>query len=168
MKRGQIKSFETIAVLLVFFFLLVFGVIFYAQFQQSSLKRQIDQNRQIHVVNTALKIANMPELDCALTSVRKQNCFDLLRMREMGALLSDPQIDVQTRLTYIQLFEFATINITALKEDGTVRESVVIYDNANVNVSFSKMRIPMQVFDPVEKRFDFGYVEVTVYEASAI
>ena len=42
-RKAQIKMFETIAVLVIFFFLIVIGVSFYFVMQSSSYNRQVER-----------------------------------------------------------------------------------------------------------------------------
>lgn len=62
-RKAQLKMFETIAVLVVFFFLIVFGVSFYFVMQRSSYNKQVERNMQITAIDIAQKISDIPELD---------------------------------------------------------------------------------------------------------
>jgi len=162
MKRAQIKSFETIAVLVVFFFLLVFGMSFYSRIQFSSFNKQRAQSADISVINTALKAAHLPELKCVLTGITKQNCVDILKVEQLELLMVNP--DSLTIQSYFRLFQDAVVNITRLDETGIPKSSHLIYNRPNLNSSNQpRIHAPVKIYDPVSKRYDFGYIEVTVY-----
>jgi hypothetical protein len=63
-KKAQIKMTETIGVLVVFFILILFGFIFYAQYQKSAIREQQEAATVKRAVATSLKAFYLPEIRC--------------------------------------------------------------------------------------------------------
>jgi len=165
-RSGQVKSFETIAVLMVFFFLLVFGAVFYARVQMSGFEREIEEHHQTHTVNVALQIAHLPELDCVQIGIKKENCFDQLKVQNLAKLIEDAENNpalINTKLSYFLLFEYSVISIAQLDEMGVEKSRYTVYNNSNANMSSTQLHMPVKIFDPIAKTYDFGYIEVRVY-----
>jgi len=80
-KKSQIKMFETIAVLIVFFFLIGFGMTFYFMIAKSGAKKEAERAQSLKVIQVLQKISHLPELDCIRVGVETENCFDLIKLR---------------------------------------------------------------------------------------
>ena len=76
-RRGQLKMFENIGVMIVFFFLLASGMNFYFSVQESSLKKDFARFEQMRAVQVAVQSQFMPELDCSYAGDITQKCIDL-------------------------------------------------------------------------------------------
>jgi len=73
--KAQIKMFETIGVLVIFFFLLVAGVAFWFNVQQRGLQKQLARMDDLQSIQVVQRALFMPELDRSFVSVQKENCF---------------------------------------------------------------------------------------------
>src|SRR3989344_8113945 len=62
--KSQVKMFETIGVLIIFFILLSIGISVYFMLQKSSYAKDTEQRRQLQAFSTVQKMLYMPELDC--------------------------------------------------------------------------------------------------------
>jgi type II secretory pathway pseudopilin PulG len=90
MKKAQVMTMETIAVLLVFFIIFAFVLIFYMGFQsgQTELKRAELSEQQ--AVQMAQIVANMPELECTGGGIETGvDCFDIYKIEAMSAVLKE-------------------------------------------------------------------------------
>jgi len=83
--------FETLAVLVVFFFFLIFGASFYFKIQENSLLRELERSAQLQAVQTAQKALTLPELDCSFAGVQRQNCVDIDKVLKFTDLLNNNQ-----------------------------------------------------------------------------
>lgn len=162
MKRAQIKMFETMAVLVIFFFLLVGGAAFYFQVQKSSVQRDIAKQQQLDAFQVVQKSLFLPELDCSFVSIQKDNCFDKLKVRELSALLSNPENE-GFLIDYFSVFGFADIRIVQVYPED---EAFAYTLYSNIPDKFSsvlKTQSPVLLFDAFKRRYDFGIIEVDVY-----
>ena len=79
MKKAQVKMFETIGVLVIFFFLIVLGLSFYFVIAKKGAVEQYEKAAQLKGIEIIRKAITLPELDCARVGVQVENCFDKLK-----------------------------------------------------------------------------------------
>jgi len=159
MKKAQIKMFETIGVLVVFFFLLIIGSVFYFKIQTSSTERELDKQIQLRSLESAQLATFLPELDCSFASVQKQNCFDKLKLEIF------PDITANNIEYYFSMFGNANITVRQIFPKSDDFE-ITIYDRPLEEYSdLTKSLIPVLLYDPVTKDSAFGVMEVTTYAA---
>ncbi|HSU73223.1 MAG TPA: hypothetical protein VLJ21_05240 [Candidatus Binatia bacterium] len=157
MKRAQVKMFESLAVLVVFFFFLIFGASFYFKLQESSVKRQMEENAQLKVIQIAQKSLTLPELECSRIGVQRENCVDELKARKFAELLTNENVQVD----YFKTFEYAKVSVHKIYPDA---DEVVIYDKEDPNRQESRVaQIPVLLYLPETNHYAFGYLEVTVF-----
>jgi len=98
MRKAQLKMFETISVLVVFFFILIFGLVWYNNNQKEQLKTLIEENNQLRAMEI-MKIANnLPELQCSMENIQTTNCFELSKLDSFS------EVAASNKLYYINLF----------------------------------------------------------------
>ena len=156
-RKAQIKMFETLAVLVVFFFFLIFGASFYFKIQENSLLREIERNEQLQAIQIAQKSLTMPELDCSFAGVQRENCVDLQKVERFADLLS---INENAQIEYFKTFKQSKITITQVYPPG---QELVIYSRPETEESRA-IQIPMLILDSKNNVYNFGYMEVRVYE----
>jgi hypothetical protein len=160
MKRAQIKMFESLAVLVVFFFFLVFGASFYFKLQESSLKRQLEENTQLKVVQIAQKSLTLPELECSRIGVQRENCVDLLKVQQLKDLVDSNDA---ARLDYFRTFEYSKISVHVIYPPPG--DEIVIYDKPDTEHKQQSrvVQLPVLIYLPQPNAYAFGYLEVIVY-----
>lgn len=101
--KGQIKMMETIGIMLVFFILLVLGMIFWGRIQQAELERMQIEFFEKRAIATALKAATLTELQCVGEGT---NCIDSLSIYQLSAgeehyvmLFGQAMLEVQDLIT---------------------------------------------------------------------
>ncbi len=157
-KKAQIKMFETVGVLIIFFFLLITGSVFYFKIQASSMEKELDKQIQLRSLESAQLATFLPELDCSFATVQKQNCFDKLKLDIF------PDITEANKFYYFEMFGYATISVKEVFP-GTSFERT-IYDKPLEEYSAAtKSLIPVLLYDPITKDSAFGVMEVTTYAA---
>ena len=156
-RKAQVKMFETIAVLVVFFFLLVFGVSFYFVIQRSSYNTQVERNAQLLSVQLSQKISNVPELDCALAGIQIDNCIDRIKLERFFEVLNDSL----TRVSYFDTLGYSEIYVRTvypeLKQYNLYNLEPPLFTTAYMN------HIPVLLYDSIEKKFSFAVLEVRTY-----
>ncbi len=83
---------ESVAILFIFFILLIFGFVFYANVMRSSAKVELEENIQLKAISIAQKASFLPELQCSEENVRKEDCIDLLKLESASSLLDSNNI----------------------------------------------------------------------------
>ena len=159
-RRAQIKLFESLAVLVVFFFLLVFGISFYFVLQKASINRQIAEQGELSLVQLVQKVETLPELSCSEVGVQVDNCVDALRLNMLKSLLDSNPLVVQK---YFDIFGFSRISVEKVFPGN--QTVFVLMDYARTNASFDVVQVPLTLYNPLEKSFDFGVLEVRRYSS---
>lgn len=156
--RGQIKMFETVGVLVVFFFLLAIGSIFYFGAQQSALKKDRVAASEQYALQIVLKSLYLPELDCSFLVTQKDNCIDQLKLEHFQGLLmknEDAQED------YFTEFGYATITVT---EAYPGNSTTTMYSNIpNEYTGKLSTQSPILLYNAINDSYAFGIIEVNVY-----
>lgn len=152
--------FETIGVLVVFFFLLIAGAVFYFNIQESALKKELAQQAQLKSLQAAQRAMFLPELDCSFASVQRENCFDTLKLTAFRTVLEQ---DPQAQQAYFGLFGFATVSVREVypqKTDPLVLYELLPEEYVSRNLTaFS----PVLLYDAVTRDYAFGVMEVRTY-----
>ena len=86
---GQMKMFETVAVLIVFFFLIAFGLMFYGMIKSKTMQSEKEDRLQSNAIELAQKVSFLSELDCSQTSIKKENCFDRYKIKAFSNILNE-------------------------------------------------------------------------------
>ncbi|MEM4242835.1 MAG: hypothetical protein QXM31_02950 [Candidatus Woesearchaeota archaeon] len=162
MKKAQIKMFETIGVLVVFFMILVVGAVIYFNIQKSALEKEVFRQAQLASLKSAQRAAFLPELDCSFYRVTKENCIDRLKLSALKDLIDN---DEHTRLVYFKS-AFGYMNLTVRGVYPEDEKGVNIYEyQPEEYTSALKNQLPVLLYDPVSGRYSFGVMEVTTYAA---
>ncbi|MBW2970035.1 hypothetical protein KY319_02835 [Candidatus Woesearchaeota archaeon] len=155
--KGQVKMFETIAVLIVFFFLLFTGAAFYFGAQKSSLQKERVKASEQYAFQTALKAFYLPELDCSFLVTQKDNCIDKIKMTKLAELINTNE---KAQTDYYSEFGYSTITT----KDVFTEEKWTIYTNIPEDyTSKIKAQTPILLYDAWVDRYSFGVIEVDVY-----
>ncbi|MEM4246720.1 MAG: hypothetical protein QXR48_00510 [Candidatus Woesearchaeota archaeon] len=160
MKKAQIKMFETVGVLVVFFFILIGGTIFYFNMQKSALQKEMFKQSQLRSLKSAQRAVFLPELDCSFASVQRENCFDTFKLaaiREMGR-------DQNVREIYFKTFGYMNLSVREVYP-GTGFDWVVYEMLPDQYSSALKSQLPVLLYNPVTRDSSFGVMEVTTYAA---
>ncbi len=159
-KKSQIQMGESIAILFIFFVLLIFGFVFYMNIMKGSAKVEVEENIQLKAVGIAQKASFLPELQCSEENVRVEDCIDRHKLEAVHNLLSENNI------YYFDIFEFSNISVRKVYPFPEVGETIdwELYDNVPGEFT-SKLStfIPVSLFNSTTKSYDFGILAVEVY-----
>ena len=154
-KKSQIKLFETIAILIVFFFIVAFGLVFYSQMQSRGVKSELQERYELRSMNTAQLANYLPEIQCSSENIVVDNCFNLVKLEHFSEVASD------SRLYYYNLFYSSNITVMQVYPS---EKSWKLYSNVQPDwTENSKSQIPILLYDPIEKRYNTGVVLIEVY-----
>jgi len=151
---------ETIAVLIVFFFLLVFGMGFYTRVQKVNIERDLEKNADLRAIAIAQKASFLPELQCTFGNIQKDNCFDELKINAFKKSMLNPV----TKDYYTQTFGFSNLTLTRLALEGSPRAEIELYANPKPDSRLqSTINVPVNIKNPITGRFSFGLLLVRTY-----
>ena len=164
--KAQVKMFETIGVLIVFFFLLITASVFYFRAQSSALEKERFIAGEKYAFQIVLKSLYMPELDCSFLVTQKDNCIDKIKLTQFSKLLRNTDM----RDEYFAEFGYATITVTEIfpkTNDWFVYENIPLDETIEPPIPLYVDKLvtqsPILLYDPWQEIYAFGVIEVTVY-----
>ena len=159
LKRSQIKMFESLAMLLVFFFLVAIGLKFYGSYQLNQLKDMQNEFNTFDSVKMSILLANLPELKCSIQNVQGGACIDLYKVKAW----SNQYANEPARSYYFNLFGHATVTLEQI--EPPIADPVWVMHNSTPNGNYSSHLTPMPVsiWDPTTRRHNFGVLYVQVH-----
>ena len=161
-KKAQIKMFETIAVLLIFFVLIGFGLIFYGKIQGQGFQERQEENFELKAIQTAQVVSFLPELQCSSNNIIVDDCFDILKVEALSEIISNPQNQKLKNEYYYDLFGFSSITIEQVYPLPVA--SWLIYEKTiEKTKAKSSIKIPISLYDPDSRAYNFGILTVDVY-----
>lgn len=159
-RKAQIKMGETIAILFVFFFILVIGAVFYVRLQASSTQQSLTETFERRAVSLSQVISFLPETQCTEANVVKPSCFDLYKVEAL-AELSD---SAEYKQFYIRELGISKIEIDQIYPAG---QRWTIFNNTpDFFIEAPITRFPITLYDAPDEKYYFGILEVTVYRSA--
>ncbi|MBU0456618.1 MAG: hypothetical protein ABH824_03960 [Nanoarchaeota archaeon] len=160
-KKGQIRMSETIAVLFIFFVLILFGLVFYSKYQTVALKEKQEELLANRAIETTLRTLFLPELICSDGETEPEdNCFDMLKLRLLNETLQRNLDDY-----YFELFSYAKIEVQEVYPGNA---TYLLYDKPKPNFksresTYFVITLRDELIGKGEASNSFGYVKVGVY-----
>ncbi len=159
-KKSQIQMGESVAILFVFFILLIFGFVFYMNVMRSSSRAEGEENLQLKAIGIAQRASFLPELQCSEENVRVENCIDLYKLEAVSGMID------QNRVYYYDIFESSVIRVEKIFPDPTGNWNLYIYKDPIEESDYENKLstfIPVSLYDPDDKSYGFGILVVEVY-----
>jgi hypothetical protein len=160
--KAQIRMSETIAVLFIFFVLVVFGIIFYYKYSAVSFEHKQEELLGRKAIEVTSKALHLPELICSQgESEPEDDCIDLLKLDSTTQVFEDNFGDY-----YFDLFPFTTIT---LNQTYPSEKGWVLYDKPKANwTRLENTFFVVAIKDPIKNKrnegeYSFGYLTVGVY-----
>lgn len=151
-KKSQIQMGETIAVVFVFFILVIVGLIFYVKVQKGQLETEKEELSQLRSVAIAQRIMFLPELQCSEDNIVSDNCIDMLKLDTAQKVMRDNQ------LYYYDLLEFTDISILEIYPGNSTWK---LYSRRIEDFSSKYItNIPISLYDPAIRQNRFGILTV--------
>lgn len=168
-KQGQIRMTETIAVLFIFFILILFGIIFYYKYQQVAIKEKQEELLAARAMDTTLKVLFLPELVCSKGEAEPEdNCFDMMKLRHANKTFQE-----YLNKYYFNIFSYSRIIVNqTYPEPGF---EIVLYDKPKPPLedgsqgwtkkepTYFVVTLKDEIKGKVQPHYGFGYVVVEVY-----
>jgi len=159
-RKGQVQMTETIAVLFIFFILIVFGISLFYQYSKSSFQVQQEELLGKKAIEITLKTLFIPELMCTKGDAEAEdNCFDMMKVRHA--------VDVfgENNLTYFDTFSFSKISLSEIYPGN---ETYVLYDFPkndweNTEKTFFIIAMKDEVKGEGQPYFGIGRLDIEVY-----
>lgn len=165
-KHGQMQIAENVAVIVIFFFLLVLGLVFYLRVHTSNVAIKQSEYNDLLAVQVSQKVAFMPELRCSKDNVVEPNCFNLEQVKIFGDTLPATRIitpDDRDNYYYPQ-FRNSKVTIQQLYPVLSTPSTITLYDKSIAKFkSKISTKVYVSLFDPSQKKYTLGEMTVDVY-----
>lgn len=182
-KKGQLKILESVAVLIVFFFLVGMGISFYGRIQLQSLDAAKEEFGHLDAIKISQKIVHLPELRCSIQNTDQGSCIDLYQALAWASLSYDDTCrdalggDAFARDLcgerlghYFEQIGPGEVVLTRIYTQTLYRQSepadIVLY-NYTIDVKSegeTKTQIPLIIYDSVTQTNDLGVLKVRVFQ----
>ena len=160
-RKSQIQMGETIAVLVIFFILIVIGFTFYTRVIKGSVEIQREESRQLKAVEIAQRASFLPEVQCSEENIIIDNCIDILKLE--AATEGTPSIIENNEIFYFDRLQFSDISIEEIYPGSN---SWVLYSKSLGGAIFTSKistNVPIALFDPTVKTYSFGVMKVDTF-----
>jgi hypothetical protein len=150
--RAQLKMAESIMVLVIFIFLVAFGLIVYFMFARSGLKEQADKQADLDALKIAMKIQHLPEIQATEYNVEGVYTVDVTKL--------DAIASVGGR-SYRKMFPKTVLSVTEFYPSFSTKH---VYGDSPLTWKSQRFfPLPVAIFDPRTDKYSMGYLNVTVY-----
>ncbi len=158
LKKAQIQTGETIAVVIIVVFIIVLGIVFYFNFMSGTIDEDRQRASDLDSVSTAIFVSKLNELKCSRAASASFICFDLYRVKAFNESLNEPMIGS----VYHSLIGYANATIRTYYPEQGKEYTFYSYEPSNITGERSSF-IPVLLSDPVENKKYFAYLEVKVF-----
>ena len=156
-KRAQVKMGETIAIMFIFFILLIVGAVFYMNLQRTTVYREIQEAYELRAVEISQTISFLPEAQCTESNVIKASCFDLYKLIGLSKVTQTPK----GLNLYSREFGTTTIELIKIYPGGG---NWTLYDNQKAEFTTAPVtNIPIMIYNTTSDKYYFGVLKVTTY-----
>lgn len=158
-RKAQVKMFETISVMVVFFFILIFGLVYYNNTQITEIRKIEEENSQLRAIETMKVVNNLPELQCSMENIQSTNCFELSKLNSFVTIVP------RNKLYYTNLFFYSNITVSQIYPAPAAGSGIWhIYESKPKKItSAQKQFVPILIYDSVARKYRAGMLVVEVY-----
>jgi len=151
MKKAELQIQESILAIFIFFVILGISLIFFYQYQNSSIKSDMLRYEQTRYYELLANIPNMPELRCS-SLTDEQDCIDTLKLVYFNPKEHD--------------FGEKSIKISLLNQSKTALCSQSNYPDCNIYLVYNKansgliITSPVSLYYPLTNEYKPGLLEI--------
>jgi hypothetical protein len=157
-KKAQVRMGETIAILFIFFMLLVVGAVFYVRIKSVSVSRDISEFQDVRAVELSQTISFLPEFQCTEVNVVEPSCFDVYKLLAMETVSQEPE----NKAFYLRELGQVLIEVFKVYPPGGV---IVPYNNSPGNFTLaSQSNVPIALFNVSSGQYYFGVLRITTFQ----
>ena len=154
-KKAQIQMAETVAVLFVFFILVVVGFIFYVKVIKGNIELEKDELSQLKSIGIAQRVMFLPEIQCSEDNIIIDNCIDILKLDSAQKLMKENDI------YYYDLLEFSDVSI--LQIYPTEKKWNVYSRKTDEFKGKFSTNVPISMYDPDTRKHGFGILTIETF-----
>jgi hypothetical protein len=158
--KGQLKMLETVAVLLVFFFLFGFGLQFYVSFQVGELEKLRNQFLGMDADKLNNMLVSSSLLRCSMVGVDQGPCVDKYKAEVMIDIMASSSPERQALIRRLGQTQIILSHVYPAGADEVLYDISPAADeikNTRTN------RIPVSLYDPLTGSYSLATLEVVLY-----
>lgn len=191
MKKAQIKMMETIAILIVFFVLVMFSLVAYFSFKTESNDRESGESNYLKAVSRYNLVYHMPEFQASLASIEAGSTFDLMKLDALSqiryiyddtanewqsngfGLINEPE----HKQIYIDLLGYSTVEVQPIYtwnnnhqiNKDILKKKWTIFDNPkkdknDKDLQAESFTMPVALYDQLTNTYFLGQITIKVYD----
>jgi len=146
---------ETIAVLFIFFVLIILGFVFYAKVLKGNIEIETEESVQLNAIKIAQRASFLPELQCSEENIVSDNCIDIIKLEAASAIMEENEIHYYDRLSFSKI---------TIKEVYPDENEWMLYDRPLDDYSNKiTTNIPISLLDPILNTNSFGIISVETF-----
>ena len=161
--KAQVQLAETIAVVVVFSILLIFGLYWMGTSQTEQVSQQRVELENLEMLEMTKAIMSLPEIQCSIAGRPDTSCVDLVRVQTLKKEIDDNQTIkelYQDRYRTNTRGSYAAEVIDVTTETPTRYELFNFTENTPT-ASRQQQAIPVVLRDPVTQRTNFSMLLLT-------
>jgi hypothetical protein len=161
-RKSQMQISETIFAVMIILIIIILALVFYAKAKESSLKEQAREARIGRVISLAHTLSSWAELECSIRETREFDCVDVIKLGLLYDFINRSKSSNGYAFNYY--YDYLTrskITITQVYPDA---QSWTIYNNSGTTKTTDSVTVPVSLYDPVNRRYALGLMELRVYE----
>ena len=151
-RKSQIQIGETIAVLFVFFILIIVGFMFYVKVIKGNIELEKDELSQLRSIGIAQRVMFLPEVQCSEDNIIIDNCIDILKLDAAQKLMKENEV------YYYDLLEFSDVSVLQIYPTeakwGIYSRKTEDFRNKFLT------NVPISLYDPTARKHGFGVLSV--------
>ena len=166
-KKGQGHMTETVAVLFIFFVLVLFGMIFYFKYAQGEFEKEKGEQLGRRAIEASLQTLFLPEVLCTDgENEPKDNCIDMVKLQHASDMIKENED------YYFDLFSYGKISVFQnypLPAGETEPHEIVLYEKRKPNAEAQEASLFVVALRDLiqggaEDYYGYGYMKVVVYQ----
>lgn len=153
--KAQIQIGETIAVLFVFFILIIIGLVFYVKIIKGNIDLEKEEVSQLRSIGIAQRVMFLPELQCSEDNIIKDNCIDTKKLDSAKNVMNEKAT------YYYDLLEFSEVDISQIYPNK-IEWSIYSRKTEDFKNKFVT-NVPISLYNPLTRRHGFGVLTIETY-----
>ena len=163
MKKSQLKMAETIAILFVFFILIIIGVVVYGIYQRFTLKKTAEEIEESQIVNIAKNVPFLAEIRCPTAAREVTNCIDISKLQAFKEFIKESVDNPKIRSHYLELLGNSNLTVIEIYPDAT-HNPINFYDSYTEYTGYKTIFVPVSLYFAETDKYGLGTLSVVVYQ----
>mgnify|MGYP006302726549 CR=1 FL=1 len=169
-KKAQIRLFESIAVLVIFVFIIALGLKFYTNVKIAKLKDAEARFSELDAVKSAIILSNLPEISCSFQGISETACFDLYKVIAWNNKMNGGPSEIAFIDYYLPVLGRSEMVIERIYPKISTEQNEWTIYNGSVGIDkrtgFDYVRQPVVLHDTITRTNQLGVLHIKTYTQS--